>query len=247
MSAPVVEVRGLDFAYRGAARPVLQGIDLTVDAGERCLLVGANGAGKTTLLRVLAGKHMVAPEVARVLGRPAFHDTGLAEHVELLGGEFPFEVDIRVGSLIDGVRNADPARRAALIELLDVDLDWHMHRISAGQRRRVQILLGLMRPVRLLLLDEVTTDLDLLARADLLDFLRRDSQDNRTAILYATHIFDALEDWSTHLAWMSGGRLRRLAPLHDLEELAALRAAGVPAPLYALVAGWLRGERAAGV
>jgi CCR4-NOT complex subunit CAF16 len=99
----------------------------------------------------------------------------------------------------------------------------------------------------LLLLDEVTTDLDLLARADLLDFLRRDSQDNRTAILYATHIFDALEDWSTHLAWMSGGRLRRLARLPDIEELAALRAAGVPAPLYALVAGWLRGERAASV
>ncbi|HTM22632.1 MAG TPA: ATP-binding cassette domain-containing protein [Kofleriaceae bacterium] len=243
MAEPIVDIRGLDFSYRGAARPILQGIDLRVGAGERCLLVGANGAGKTTLLRILAGKHMVAPEVARVLGRSAFHDTGLAEHVDFLGGDFPFEVDIQVGSLVDGVHNVDPARRADLIQLLGVDLDWHMHRISAGQRRRVQILLGLLRPVRLLLLDEVTTDLDLLARADLLDFLRRDSEARATAILYATHIFDGLEHWATHLAWLSSGRLRLAAPIDDIGELAALRQNGVAAPLYALVSGWLRSER----
>jgi len=242
-AAPVIEVRGLDFTYRGAPAPVLRGVDLDVAPGQRCLLVGANGAGKTTLLRILAGKHMVPPEVAKVLGRSAFHDTGLAAHVELLGGDFPFEVDVRVGSLVAGVHGIDAARRASLIELLGVDLDWHMHRISAGQRRRVQILLGLLRPVEVLLLDEVTTDLDLLARADLLEFLRSDSDRRGTAVLYATHIFDAMDEWATHLAWMSGGRLRLFAAIGDIPQLATLRAEGVAAPLYALVSRWLRGER----
>jgi CCR4-NOT complex subunit CAF16 len=56
----------------------------------------------------------------------------------------------------------------------------------------VQILLGLLRPASLLLLDEITTDLDLLARIDLLSFLAEECRERGTTILYATHIFDAL-------------------------------------------------------
>jgi ABC-type multidrug transport system ATPase subunit len=52
----VIEVADLRFRYRGANTEVLRGIDLTVEAGRRVLLIGANGAGKTTLLRILAGK-----------------------------------------------------------------------------------------------------------------------------------------------------------------------------------------------
>jgi CCR4-NOT complex subunit CAF16 len=237
---PVISVRDLRFRYRADLPLVLDGVDLDVPPGSRCLLIGANGAGKTTLLRVMAGKHLVPREDVRVLGRPAFHDTDLAGEVEFLGGSFPFEVDIRVGELVAGVRHADPVRRDRLIALLGVDLDWHMHRVSDGQRRRVQLLLGLIRPRRVLLLDEVTTDLDLLARQDLLDFLRDESEGRSVTVVYATHILDRLETWATHLCAVRAGRVSWMGPIDDMPELVAARAAGRASPLYEAVLAWLR-------
>ena len=88
-----------------------------------------------------------------------------------------------------------------------------MHAVSDGQRRRVQLLLGLMRPREVLLLDEITTDLDLIARQDLLAFLRRGDRARGTTILYATHIFDTLDRWATDIVYLVGrqGRGRRAA------------------------------------
>src|ERR1041385_2731272 len=110
MSAPVIEVRDLRFAYRGDPRGVLAGVNLTVQPGRRMLVIGANGAGKTTLLRIIAGKHMVDPERVRVLGTSAFHDPALADRVELLGGRFPFDVDLRVDEIRARQLGVDPAR-----------------------------------------------------------------------------------------------------------------------------------------
>jgi len=229
VSAPAVRITGLSFRYRGAAGDVLDGIDLEIPAGCRCLVIGANGAGKTTLLRVIAGKHMVSREAVRVLGASAFHDTWLVGDVEMLGGNFPFEVDLEVRTLMDNQVGVDPARRDRLIELLGVDPAWHMHAVSDGQRRRVQLLLGLLRPRKLLLLDEVTTDLDLIARQDLLAFLREESAERGTTILYATHIFDSLDEWATHLVYLVAGKINSFAPISD-----------VPRPLLGTVEHWLR-------
>jgi len=214
-------------------------VALALEEGERCLLVGANGAGKTTLLRLIAGRHIIAREVVQVLGRPAFHDTSLAADVTLLGGPFPFEVDVRVEDLLR-LPGVDAERREALITILGVDLAWRMHRISDGQRRRVQLLLGLLHPYRVLLLDEVTSDLDLLGRADLLNFLRRESERRGACILYATHIFDRMEGWASHIAFMHAGRLLLKRPMGELDELRRLREQGRLSPLSHLVEGWLR-------
>jgi len=242
---PAVVVRDLSFRYRPDLPLVLQSADLTVPRGARCLVVGANGAGKTTLLRIIGGKHMVSREAVRVLGRSAFHDTELAAVMDYLGGNFPFAVDIRVADLVAGVRQVAAERRARLIELLGVDLDWHMHRVSDGQRRRVQLLLGIMRERELLLLDEVTTDLDLLARQDLLDFLREEAEQRGVTVLYASHILDRLETWATHICMMSRGRVERMVPLDEMRELVQARAAGASSPLYEAVHGWLAAQRAA--
>ena len=244
-SDPAVVVSDLSFRYRRDLPLVLTGASLEVPRGARCLVVGANGAGKTTLLRIIGGKHMVPEEAVRVLGRSAFHDTGLAAVVDYLGGNFPFAVDIRVGDLVAGVRPVDPQRRARLIQLLGVDIDWHMHRVSDGQRRRVQLLLGLMRVRELLLLDEVTTDLDLLARQDLLDFLHEESEARGVTVLYASHILDRLDSWASHICMVSSGRVERMVPIDEMAELVEARAAGASSPLYQAVHGWLSAQRAA--
>ena len=240
MPAPAVEVRHLDFRYKSDERLVLRDLSLTVTPGARCLVVGANGAGKTTLLATLGCRHMVPEDKVRVLGQPAFHDTSLVARVAYVGGAFPFDVDCPVRDILAGQPPHDPERLETLLEVLGVDVNWRMHRVSDGQRRRVQILLHMLHPRELLLLDEITTDLDLVARADLLRFLRRDCDARGATILYATHILDALDDWATHIAFMDAGRVRLHEPLDNIRELRDLREAHASAPLYRLVERWLR-------
>lgn len=192
---------------------------------------------------------MVAPEMVRVLGRSAFHDTALTSSGELsyLGGEWRrdvafagFEVsiqmDISAEKMIYGVSGIDPKRRDELIKVLDIDLSWRMHKSSDGQRRRVQICMGLLKPFKVLLLDEITVDLDVLARADLLNYLKKECKERGATIIYATHIFDGLEDWPSHIVYVAHGKLQLALPLEEVKELSNLS-------LMRTVESWLRKER----
>ncbi|GER24941.1 ABC transporter family protein [Striga asiatica] len=263
-----IQVSGMQFSY-DACSPLFFDFNLNISSGSRCLLVGANGSGKTTLLRILAGKHMVGgKDVVRVLNSSAFHDTSLVCNGDLayLGeswsktvgsaGELPLQGDFSAEHMIFGVEGVDPVRRDKLIELLDIDLHWRMHKVSDGQRRRVQICLGLLHPYKVvlfalylklfkhkthqalsvLLLDEVTVDLDVVARMDLLDFFKEECEQRGATIVYATHIFDGLETWATDLVYVQEGVLRRSDKLAELEELKNR------VNLLSVVESWLRSE-----
>ncbi|ERN18794.1 hypothetical protein AMTRI_Chr07g24240 [Amborella trichopoda] len=243
-----IEVSALQFSYDDQP-PLFSNFNLHISPGSRCLLIGANGSGKTTLLRILAGKHMVGGrDVVRVIGHSAFHDTQLVCSGELayLGGswsktvgsagEIPLQGDFSAEHMIFGVEGVDPERREKLIDLLDIDLQWRMHKVSDGQRRRVQICMGLLHPFQVLLLDEVTVDLDVVARMDLLDFFKEECEGRGATIVYATHIFDGLESWATHVAYIQDGELRRSEKLADVNEMKSAK------NLYSVVESWLRSE-----
>lgn len=118
-----------------------------------------------------------------------------------------------------------------------------MHQVSDGQRRRVQIFLGLIRPFKILLLDEVTVSLDVVVRQDLLKYLKRESEERGATILYATHIFDGLDDWPTHLHYLCNkGHTGWQGRVGDLELYRTLRAKGEPSPLLRIAESWLRAE-----
>lgn len=110
--------------------------------------------------------------------------------------------DIVVSAFLDSVGGyRHKERRDRLLDILDIDLDWHMHQISDGERRRVQLCFGLMVEWDVLLLDEVhyvfpffcskvtnaplqvTVDLDVLVRDELLSFLKHDSETRGSTIL----------------------------------------------------------------
>ncbi|KAK8506150.1 hypothetical protein V6N13_002791 [Hibiscus sabdariffa] len=243
-----ITVCGMQFAYE-LQHPLFFDFNLDIARGSRCLLVGANGSGKTTLLKILAGKHMVGGrDVVRVLDRSAFHDTQLVCSGDLayLGGswsktigsagEIPLQGDFSAEHMIFGVEGIDPVRRHKLIELLDIDLQWRMHKVSDGQRRRVQICMGLLHPFQVLLLDEVTVDLDVVARMDLLDFFKEECEQRGATVVYATHIFDGLETWATHLAYIQDGQLKRSEKLTEINELKSSE------NLLSVVEAWLRSE-----
>ena len=132
------------------------------------------------------------------------------------------------------------------MELLEVDPSWNLTTVSDGQRRRVQILCKLIKPYKILLLDEITTDLDLLARHDLLTFLREESETRSVTIVYCTHIFDGLDGWASHIAYLEKGKIPFCKPITELTaELAtppAQRARGW-GHLFCAVQRWLLDAR----
>mmetsp|Transcript_10734 Transcript_10734/g.11578 ORF Transcript_10734/g.11578 Transcript_10734/m.11578 type:complete len:314 (-) Transcript_10734:185-1126(-) len=250
-----VDIKNLSFAYPGRAS-VLNNLTMQLTAGSRCLLIGANGAGKSTLLRILAGRHLVKPdESVRVLGKSVFHDTSLnfersyldtdwgMRTVSFAGYGCPLQADIAVRDMMKKLQSEYPERRDELLQLLRIDPEWRMHQVSDGQRRRVQIFIGLLRPFKILFLDEVTVSLDVIVRQDLLQWLREESIRRQATIIYATHIFDGLDDWPTHLHYLTNkGNTGWQGKLYDLEYYQELRKIGHPSPLLKIAERWLRQE-----
>ncbi|KAJ5166488.1 ABC transporter domain-containing protein [Penicillium canariense] len=210
MPAPSIEVKDLSYKFQDGSEG-LEHVHLDLPAGSRTLLIGANGAGKTTLLRLLSGKRLAPTDTVAVGGQDPFKDS--LEGVTYLGVEWVLNsivrTDIDVPTLLASVGgNVWPARRDELVDILDIDLRWRMHAVSDGERRRVQLAMGLLRPWTVLLLDEITVDLDLLSRSNFLSFLKRETESRACTIVYATHILDNLAQWPTHLVHMSLGKVK---------------------------------------
>ncbi|KAI3638859.1 hypothetical protein MIR68_003357 [Amoeboaphelidium protococcarum] len=244
MEKEAITVENLSYSYGGPK--VLDNVNLHLPYGARCLLVGANGAGKSTLLRVLAGKRLVHAKV-QVMGRDAYSDT--PDEVQYLGAEFiqnPIvHGDVVVSSLLKSMgseRYGDRVQK--LIQILDVNVEWHMNEISDGERRRVQILMGLLKPFQVLLQDEVTVDLDVIVRRNLLDYLKNDC--NQATVIYATHIFDGLGDWPTHIAHIRSGTIIKtyqfanVMQQYETQFLKSDARQSFDSPLLTVVESWLR-------
>lgn len=129
-------------------------------------------------------------------------------------------------------------RRDELVQILDIDLRWRMHAVSDGERRRVQLAMGLLRPWRILLLDEITVDLDLLSRSNFLAFLKKETQNRPCTIVYATHILDNLANWPTHLVHMHMGKVKEWGSMEKF-DVGGLRKSG-NSQLGELVLEWLK-------
>ncbi|KAF5025053.1 hypothetical protein F66182_2870 [Fusarium sp. NRRL 66182] len=207
---PRVEVKNLSYTFPDYSTGV-QNITLDLPPRSRTLLIGANGAGKTTLLRLLAGKRLAPKDSISICGVDPFQDS--LEGVTYLGLEWVLNPivrnDIGVNDLLRSVGgDAYPGRRDELVAMLDIDTNWRMHAVSDGERRRVQLAMGLVRPWTVLFLDEITVDLDVLSRAEFLGWLKHETEIRECTIVYATHILDNLAGWPTHLAHMHLGTVK---------------------------------------
>ncbi|CCX04993.1 Similar to Uncharacterized ABC transporter ATP-binding protein C20G4.01; acc. no. Q7Z991 [Pyronema omphalodes CBS 100304] len=209
-SAPSINISDLNYNFPDGSC-ALENIDLHLPPGSRTLLIGANGAGKTTLLRLMSGKRL-APSGSILIGGVDPFKTGL-EGVTYLGMEWVLNPivrnDIYVSELLSSVGGGYyPERRDQLVRILDIDVNWRMHAVSDGERRRVQLAMGLLRPWSILLLDEVTVDLDVLARARFLQFLKEETETRACTVVYATHILESAGAWATHLVRVTLGKVR---------------------------------------
>ena len=199
---PLASLKGATVGSNGRVR--LEGVDLEVTPGDRVTLLGPNGAGKTTLLRTLAG-----------LGKP---DRGRAERSGLAPGQgvgYVFQTpgyqlfmdsvqaEVEIGS-------SSPERAREILDLFGL---WelrkrHPHSLSEGQKRLLSVAAALAPKPALLCLDEPTVGQDSRSLGRLLQALDRTLDQERTALVAATHDPRCALALGGKCVWLDQGRIR---------------------------------------
>jgi ABC-2 type transport system ATP-binding protein len=198
----VIHARGLARTFRKRKQEVhaVVGVDLDVDAGEIVGFLGPNGAGKTTTLRMLTTLLEPTAGTATVAGCDLIRDpVGVRRrigYVSQSGSTYP---DARAGEeVVDharlyGMSRAEATERGRkLFGELDLDGLWERQpkSMSGGQRRRLDIVVGLIHVPELVFLDEPTTGLDPQARANLWQHIQGLREQRGTTVFLTTHYLD---------------------------------------------------------
>jgi ABC-2 type transport system ATP-binding protein len=258
----VIEARGLTktFKARGGAVEAVRGVDLDVEAGEIVGFLGPNGAGKTTTQKMLTTLLVPTAGTAVVAGQDLLSaPREVRRRIGYVGQSGCTEPEAQVGEeLIDqgrlyGMTEDDARSRGELLlEQLELPGVWTRltKTLSGGQRRRLDIAMGLVHQPGLLFLDEPTSGLDPQARANLWQHIRSLRDELNTTVFMTTHYLEEADALCDRVLVIDHGRIvaegspERLkqrvsgdsVELSFADEASAVRAAEV-------VAGVLDGAR----
>jgi ABC-2 type transport system ATP-binding protein len=231
-----IDVRGLRKAYKSI--PAVDGLDLSVARGEVFALLGPNGAGKTTTVEILEGfRHADAGEV-RVLGvdpRHAGRDWRARIGLVLqTTGEFE---ELTVAEVIHHFAKyyPNPDDPDSVIERVGLQekRNTRSEQLSGGQKRRLDVALGMVGRPELLFLDEPTTGFDPEARREFWQLIRGLAAAG-TTILLTTHYLDEAEALADRVGVIVGGRMLAVATPAELggrdDAVATVRWTGPDGP-----------------
>jgi ABC-2 type transport system ATP-binding protein len=215
-----IEVRGLRKAYRDTV--AIDGLDLAVARGEVFALLGPNGAGKTTTVEILEGFRRADAGEVTVLGAdPRWQSAGWRARIGIVlqsTGEFE---ELTVAEVVRHFSRYypdadDPEAVIAKVGLAD-KRSTRAQRLSGGQKRRLDVALGIIGRPELLFLDEPTTGFDPEARRDFWDLLRELAKAG-TTILLTTHYLDEAEALADRVGVIAHGRLVAVAAPAELGD-----------------------------
>ncbi|GAA4902136.1 ABC transporter ATP-binding protein [Streptomonospora salina] len=223
-----VEVSGLRMRY--GSTDVLRGIDLHAQPGEVVVLLGPNGAGKTTTVEILEGFRARSAGDVSVLGAdPATGDERWRARLGVVMQSWRDHGRWRVGQLLSHLARyytpyaepglPEPRPVADLLET--VGLTGYAHRrintLSGGQRRRLDVAIGIVGRPEVLFLDEPTAGFDPEARRDFHDLVHALADEN-TTILLTTHDLDEAEKLADRILILAGGRVTAQGTAAELAD-----------------------------
>ena len=219
----MIHARGLVHTFstrRGREKvdvPAVQGVDLDVAEGEIVAFLGPNGAGKTTTLRILTTLLKPTSGTARVAGFDvATAPVEVRQHIGYVSQSGSTSSVARAGEevvdhgLLYGIERPRAEQRAReLFAQLDLDGMWSRQpkSMSGGQRRRLDVAMGLIHDPALVFLDEPTSGLDPQARANLWSHISRLRDDRGTTVFLTTHYLDEADALSDRLIVIDQGRI----------------------------------------
>ena len=226
----VIEVRDLRMRYGEV--DVLAGVDFTVAKGEVVTLLGPNGAGKTTTIEILEGFRLRSAGSVTVIGvDPARGDERWRAGLGIVLQSWRDHRRWRVGQLLSHLARYyvpftepyDVDELIAAVGLTDLR-NRKIGTLSGGQRRRLDVAIGVVGRPRLLFLDEPTAGLDPQARRDFHDLVHRLSDMNGTTVLLTTHDLDEAEKLADRIMILAGGRIVADGSADELARKVSTRA-----------------------
>jgi ABC-2 type transport system ATP-binding protein len=206
---PVIEVHDLIKNY-GDVKAV-DGVDLSVEAGEIFALLGPNGAGKSTTVEILEGYRSQSSGSVSVLGYdPGRAQRSYKERIGIVLQETAIEEQLTVSEAIDTYGSMYPNRRptGSLIELVGLEekQDARIRTLSGGQRRRLELALGIVGDPEIVFLDEPTTGFDPSARRQAWSIVKNLTSLGKTVLL-TTHYMDEAQFLADRVAVMTKGKI----------------------------------------
>ena len=220
----MIEAAGLArvFTSRRQTVEAVRGVDISVAEGEIVGFLGPNGAGKTTTLRMLTTLLRPTAGTATVAGADLLRDPVevrrrigyVAQAIGVDGGrvgpELPGQRGTQIQAQLYRIPAADAARRIALLldQLELAGLEKRLCKtLSGGQRRRLDIALGLVHSPRLVFLDEPTTGLDPQSRSNLWDHVRALRDELGTTVFLTTHYLEEADALCDRVMVIDHGRI----------------------------------------
>jgi ABC-2 type transport system ATP-binding protein len=216
-NAAVIDVQ--DLLMRYGSNDVLKGVTFRADKGEVVALLGPNGAGKTTTIEILEGFRLRSAGDVSVLGKdPADGDELWRSRLGVVLQSWRDHSRWRVRELLDHFgRYYEPYVTAdhkpfEVDELIDMvglgeQRNQKIASLSGGQRRRMDVAVGIVGRPKVLFLDEPTVGFDPEARREFHDMIHRLSDLEDTTILLTTHDLDEAEKLSDRIVILAGGRI----------------------------------------
>ena len=214
----LIEARDLTKKY--GAQVALDRVNFSVEAGRIVGLIGPNGAGKTSALRAILGLTAYQGQL-QVLGREPFRDrTALMHDACFIADVAVLPSWLRVDDAVDFVAGVHPRfrrdRAAALLAKTEIAGKRRMRELSKGMKTQVHLALTMAIDAKLLVLDEPTLGLDILARRAFYDALVNDYMDETRTILITTHQVEEVENLLTDVLFIDKGRIVLDSSLDDI-------------------------------
>jgi len=218
--AALIEARNLSKTY-GAHR-ALDNINLKIEAGRIVGLIGPNGAGKTSALRAMLGLTTYEGEL-RVLEREPFRErTALMSEACFIADVAVLPSWLRVDQAVDYVAGVHPRfrrdRAMGFLSKAQIGGKRRMGELSKGMKTQVHLALTMAIDAKLLVLDEPTLGLDILARRSFYDALVNDYMDETRTIVITTHQVEEVENLLTDAIFIDQGRIVLDSSLEDIAQ-----------------------------
>ena len=208
----------------------LDGVTFTVRKGEFVAYAGPNGAGKSTTMKLLAG--MLLPnsgDISVLSLSPQKQRILLMQRLGILFGnrtelwwDHPVIQSFEWKKVVWGISDEMYKKNlATVVELLDIGnlLKTFARELSLGQRMRADLAMMLLHSPEIILLDEPTLGLDVVAKRQMIDFLKRINRENGVTIMVTSHDMDDLEEMAQRILMISAGKIAFDGNFHDLRSL----------------------------